>query len=788
MQRNGYVTVLILLLICFAIPVFNVYSSGTQEDRLSEAETLVEQREYNAAMLILTDILRNEPSRMSDVQNLLTRIRLEKENYNDKYEDLIDVYGGEDVEAAYPMIAELQDMDPNPNEATRVSLVLARETAGFVFNNNRWVKIMEDASAQIAEEEYSAAVETYITGFDLSRIIFRDAGYGNIVVNDVFSRADEMNEESQEFLELYKAMQSRNAVLNSSFELRKIDDYVSAVAESYQEFERTAELRESLKDTADYFIVQEDNIRTSAGEDKQIHYLIYMDRLLNGRTTIEEREGITGAIELYWNGLFNQLVENSFTFTEELFSEGFNSYSGGNYDAAAASFTNVLQVAEQSVQTYDFGERYFESDSQFTRDGLFSINMNDYASKRAYIGQADSVSREFPIIIDRQLKLSELESRVAAIDRESENYREAGSELKNDISAESLEISSALADWERNLSELRSGVTGEDPVSVKSIAAVTIPVEQYGSMEEALLKAEITLAASLSAIDLELLEKEYEIVKVDVEASSELIQGVADGEEADSEGVDFQIVYKYPDQALNQLLATEQSVNNLVSGINTLDEVIDSERAEIRLSPEVSIISDGSSELMGKARELLSQAEKLADIAREQIFTAEKLKQEGERRIEDSRILTQRAQFAAAKERLEQAASKFDESLSYLEDPILRTYRDNEIPRLYEEIQVAENNLVVRQVREYLTIGKTSYSQGNFPAAQAVLIKAQSRWSDTNVELNSEVEYWLTLTQTALSVTSGRIITATDPLYPEMNQFLNQARADFQGAKIEYDR
>ncbi|HAK45127.1 MAG TPA: hypothetical protein DCO79_04295, partial [Spirochaeta sp.] len=87
-----------------------------------------------------------------------------------------------------------------------------------------------------------------------------------------------------------------------------------------------------------------------------------------------------------------------------------------------------------------------------------------------------------------------------------------------------------------------------------------------------------------------------------------------------------------------------------------------------------------------------------------------------------------------------------------------------------------------------LTIGKTSYSQGNFPAAQAVLIKAQSRWSDTNVELNSEVEYWLTLTQTALSVTSGRIITATDPLYPEMNQFLNQARADFQGAKIEYDR
>ncbi|MDC7225573.1 MAG: hypothetical protein PQJ61_02285 [Spirochaetales bacterium] len=787
MHKNAFAVIFLIILFLILLPA-SVTASGAQEDSYATAEALVEQREYNQALLVLTELLRTNPNRMDDVQALLSRIRIEKELYNDKYEELIEVYGGDDVEAAYPMIAELEAMDPNPNDATRISLVLARETAGFVFNNNRWVQIMEDASAQLSAADYSSAVETYMSGFDLSRLIFRDAGYGNIVVNEVFERADVMNKESLEFLELYQELIEKSSEMSNFFNLRNVDAYGAAVQDSYGALARTAEIRESLKDTADYFIVQEENIRNLVGDDKQIHYLIYMDRLLNGRTTVEEAEGISGAIELFWNSIFKNMLDESFAYTEEVFSDGLGLYNTGDYEAAGDVFADVLKTAESSIGSYEFGENYFESDAQFVRDGILSADIDEYEIKKNYLAQASGVSEEFPLIMEKRLALSGFEQRISEINGEVDGYRDIAAEIKSELSVESLEISSLLTEWEVNLSEISANSVEGNEISEKSIAAAKIPVEEYGAIEEGLLRSEIILAASVGNIDLDSLRSEYETVAAEVEESISLIEGVADDEAApEVDEVDFTVLYKYPDQALARLSATENVIENLINGINTLDIQIQDERPEIRLSSELQTVTAASEDLMKKALSLLDTTLGMADDARDQIFTAEKLKQEGERRIEESRLLTQRAQFTAAKERLEQAAAKFDESLSYLEDTVLRTYRDNEIPRLYEEIQVAENNLVVKQVREYLTSGKASYSQGNFPAAQSVLIRAQSRWSDTNVEPNPEVEYWLTLTQTALSVTSGRVIAATDPLYTEMNQFLNQAQEDFQQARNLYD-
>ena len=789
MQRNGYVTVLLFLLVFFTLAVSGVFASGSQEDPLQQAKLLVEQREYNAAMLICSEILRTEPERMEEVQSLLTKIRREKDIYNDKYEELIDVYGGEDVEAAYPLIEDLQELEPNPNESTRVSLVLARETAGFVFNNNRWVRLMDEASVQIGERQYSDAVETYMTGFDLSRVIFEDGGYGNIIVNDVFSRADDMNNDSLAFLELYPSLLNRRAEINTVFSGRELDDYISGVSGSYDELSQAAEIRERLKDAADYFIVQENNIRTTRGDDKQIHYLIYMDRLLNGRTTVEELEGITGVIDLIWNEVFGIIRDNSLSYVEELFAEGISEYEAGRFDSAESVFENVLRIAESSSGFYEFGGNYFESDSQYQRDGLLITQKAEYDLEHEIIDQAASVAAEIPVIIARLQSLEELKERIAGIDGESEGYRESGSLVRADITTERDAIELSLAEWEQNLSALTALADQELPAYPRLTAEAVIPVDEYGLMKEDIFSIEVSLAETLAGIGLQLLEQEYGLVKADVDQGAALIAGIPaeDAAAVAEEDVEFEIVYRYPDQALNMLMNTEQAVRKLVSGIEALDDEIAGERPEIRATGEVRSIGEAASSLMERAEALLSEADKLAENARTQIFSAEKLKQEGERRIEESRQLTQRAQFAAAKERLEQAAGKFDESLSYLEDQVLRTYRDTEIPRLYEEIQVAENNLVVRQVREYLTSGKASYSQGNFPAAQAVLIKAQSRWSDTNVDPNPEVEYWLTLTQTALSVTSGRVIAATDPLYTEMSQFLNQAQADFQKARTEYD-
>ena len=782
MHNNGFKTVLITILFLVLIPV-TAAASGTREDRLDEAEILIDAREYNEALLVLTDILKKDPERLDDVQGLLERIRVEKELYNDKYEELLETYGGDEVEAAYPIIKELEEMDPNPNEATRISLVLARETAGFVFNNNRWVDIMERASERILAEEYAESVQIYTEGFDLSRDIFLDSGYGNVVVNEINSRAGDMAELSTELIDLFPVLKNQQTALSSVFELRNLNEYVDSLDSFYPDMERAVEIREELKDTADYFIVQEQNIRRNSGDNKEVHYLIYMDRLLNGRTTVDELEGITGSIELYWNSLYSDIAGNNYQLSADYYDRALGEYRAGSLNAAESIFREAITAASNASRLITFGEQYFESDSQFERPGMLLYDRDELQKEAFIITQRHDTSESFLTVIDEERKVAEILNRIQTAEQ-SETLPDEGPLLKTELQTEAGIVEDLFNSSEDRLEQVKA-TAGEDEEYAEAVESASLPSEEYRLLAGRLLEAEINLSAGIFNIDLQQLQSDYLAAEADVEEGTALIEGVADEAGQPVEGEEFTVTYKYPDQALQQLLAVERSVNTLIENLDSLDERILAERPGIRSGEPVAAVSDDSADLMEKSRLLLTQAVSLGDVAREQIFTAEKLKQEGERRIEDSKLLTQKAQFAAAKERLEQAAGKFDESLSYLEDPVLRKYRDEEIPRLYNEIQVAENNLVVRQVREYLTQGKSYYSQGNFPLAQSVLIKAQSRWSDTNIEPNPEVEYWLTLTQTALSVTSGREIAETDPLYSEMNQYLNQARSDFQSARDE---
>ncbi len=790
MLKHGFRSAVFLFLIIFSFAAADLYASGSREDDFTEVEQLIEDKEYNAALRILTEYLKSNPERIDDVQGLLARIREEKERYNNRYEELIETYGGDDVEAAYPIIKELEELDPNPNEATRISLVLARETAGFVFNNNRWVDIMERASVQLMNKEYAAAAETYMEGFDLSRDIFRDAGYGNIVVNDIFSRTDRMNELALEFIELYPGLVEMQDIIQTMFILGNPDEYISEINKLMPEMQKAGEIREELKDLADYFIVQEGIIRNTAGDEKQVHYLIYMDRLLNGRTTVDESEGITGSIEIYWNSLFNLVAKNSMQLSEDLFTGAYSRYKDGDYNTAETAFGNASRISENSISFYEFGSSFLESDSEFAREGLLSYAEKSLYSDLLYLQQEYDTAEEMLTVMEKQRLFDNYNRRISALDDQNGNFYEQGALIKAELLSEGEVLESLLETAENRVKELELD-NADDSELARSADTASIPADEYRDLVGKVLTAEIALTGQIFELEIQQLEENYIAEKLAAEESAAMISGIPGQTEVPdeaAEAADFEVLYKYPDRALEMLLAVETGIKTLTADIENVIVRIGNERPAVRNGVDVAAAMANADDLLNRSGLLLDEAVDLAAAAREQIFTAEKSRQEGERRIEDSKRLTRSGQFAVAKERLEQAAAKFDESLSYLEDPLLRAYRDDEIPRLYDEIQVAENNLVVRQVREYLTQGKADYSDGNFPAAQNVLIKAQSRWADTNIEPNPEVEYWLTLTKTALSVTSGRVIASTDPLFAEMSQYINKAREDFQNARDQYDQ
>ena len=71
-----------------------------------------------------------------------------------------------------------------------------------------------------------------------------------------------------------------------------------------------------------------------------------------------------------------------------------------------------------------------------------------------------------------------------------------------------------------------------------------------------------------------------------------------------------------------------------------------------------------------------------------------------------------------------------------------------------------------------ITESRLQYYNGNFEQAEELVLQAESRWSTTNVDPNSELMNLKALIGNALSIQTGRTIPETDPLYPEMSQTL----------------
>jgi tetratricopeptide (TPR) repeat protein len=158
---------------------------------------------------------------------------------------------------------------------------------------------------------------------------------------------------------------------------------------------------------------------------------------------------------------------------------------------------------------------------------------------------------------------------------------------------------------------------------------------------------------------------------------------------------------------------------------------------------------------------------------------AEKYKSEAFFRVEQAEEALANNEFDRARDQLRIAGERFDRSLEVQEDPELKEERDNLIANLGDEINTAENNLIVAEVRELIEQGKAYYAQESYAQAERVFQKAQSRWKVTHVENKPEIEYWLGIIRIALNVKSGRVIDETDPLYAEMSRLINLAKEDF---------
>ncbi|HAE22606.1 MAG TPA: hypothetical protein DCG47_09840, partial [Spirochaetaceae bacterium] len=275
---------------------------------------------------------------------------------------------------------------------------------------------------------------------------------------------------------------------------------------------------------------------------------------------------------------------------------------------------------------------------------------------------------------------------------------------------------------------------------------------------------------------------EYQLIADAANAALALIEqgrSLMDGLPSDDPQIP-DAIFKYPGRALQSLGGGDQALRAISGRISeylnkyrSLPAYLAGAAGIVEWTERVSAQSATNAARIAETRDLTARAQ-------EQKRQADSSRLEAERRVAEARSALQANNFEVARERLDRARERYLSSLSFEQDAALRANSDRLLNELASAIIKAQNELVIADTRRLLNEGKSQYLQGQFDRAESALLQARSRWNTTNATPEVEVEYWLKLVQTALSVKSGRDIPITAPLYPEMSQLISLAKGYYE--------
>jgi hypothetical protein len=240
--------------------------------------------------------------------------------------------------------------------------------------------------------------------------------------------------------------------------------------------------------------------------------------------------------------------------------------------------------------------------------------------------------------------------------------------------------------------------------------------------------------------------------------------------------------FSYPREALSE---TRVLLDALRSDRTLMQNAVSVLEPAVSLDSQVPYSLEEIARAIERLNVLEQNAVQLASLAEEKAVLAQRALNEAELRYVQAVQAADRQEFESARDNLQRARARFNESLALQESAVLRVDSDARLLALDERIASEENEFIVREVRDLKTRARAAYYEGDFDTAENLLTRAQARWHITNVEDDVEIRNLLALVGTAISMKMGRVIPITAPLYPEMSQILNIAHQHYsQGAAL----
>ncbi|MEX2442879.1 MAG: hypothetical protein WD492_04715 [Alkalispirochaeta sp.] len=751
-------------------------AGGQSEDPIRRARELVSENRINDAILLLEQTVRDDPDRIQEAESLMRTIREIRSEYNVLFEQLIDnlVNNPDDITRTLEIIDQMEELDEFPNERVVEQVQDARIVAQLAFDRNLFNRRMDEARLRIQQGEYVAAVGIYRELDSLQRERFEARGYGDIFVTNVNRLVEEMETVAADFSGALPPYQEAGARV-----LQQAEDDVLMISEDdldpfFSQAERVASILTRTEETAQDLAVVRSQVPLQFPDDPIDWYLNFQEMIARGRPEYRGEEGVLFAVRDAYRDTVGRLADAGRTQTEELFQRGTINFDTDRFARGQERYATAVQTADlwERAESVELGIFVADPPLSTVVDSVGATESAPVVVARTYrrvsgnLADLGDIMSEFTDrSVDRDASLFSLRSQVAAAES-SVNTLQAGQ------------------------SELREAV---EPIV--SLPAGSLPP----SASQQISRAEDRWTTSIARA----MDRERSLV---VAVSNALTEGFArelsehDQRMADlaalNEGVEEQTeedestlrVVRYPDEALEGYQEVRQRLAEM-------DETLAAAVEELTRSNDYVLESASVQDEQGRLEDLQEQTTALLSEASNGIADAESLiaqaQEEAQRAnqlIADTRAAISAEQIDPATNNYAAARDAFLASLELRENPELREQSDQIIQQVGEELQELENIIVVRQVRELITRAEHLYGQDNYVGARDSLLQAQKRWAQTNVDSNPEVERLLRLVTAALSLEEGRELTATDPLYPVLGNYLSIAREDFNAGVRQYDR
>ncbi len=778
-RRTALVTLLLLLCAVAA------WGAGGREDPLRLADRLIEEQRYDEALIYLTDFMKQYPDRFDAAQARIRRITQIRSTYNKSAEALIDVLQNDPTNQAkkLAMIRELEALERVPNPTVQDFVAKTKDLALFTYNKAQFEAILAEGRTLIDGGRYVEAARRYEAGFELYKPEFIAAGLPEAFVTQAFGNVEAVSGTIAGLEALDAEMGAAFAALAKAYSTLEGESLEAAWSRAREAALAMAEARRGVVKAGRGLERAFGELTAKDGTVTENSFLPFAYRLVLGRRTEPRVEGVAGALDARWTRSLGQAQAELDRALDAGLAAATTAFDSGAWPSARAAFLEAALAADRGLRLLSLWAHYVPTDLVERSTNLGQAALELKGEDYLRYAHAATAARTFASLASlreglfaEQLGLATLEAEAAAPDAKA---GEAGS-----LAA----LESSRAAFARAY-EAIGALRAESGLAAERMAAWT--ASGYGStasqVTQGTLDGRIAAAASLArgletksvalayGLRYGLLENTAGLARRGKDEAARLLEGLPSDDPLLPDAV-----FRYPSKALDSLKSADATLAVLRDELAGFFSSLREKPADIASDASVRVWEERARGLSTSAAGYAEEARALAAKANEQRRLAESSRLEAERRLAESRSALRANDFERARERLDRARERFLASLSFEQSPSLRTESDRLLSELAAAILRTENDLVVADTRKLVTAGKSQYLQGDFDRAESTLLQAKARWSTTNSTPEVEVEYWLKLVQTALSVKTGRDIPVTAPLFPEMSQLLSLAKRYYE--------